>query len=57
MTLWGQRDGRSNLDNISIWNEWCTSLPVGHAVDCGHFLPEENPDATLSALLPFFKER
>lgn len=56
MTLWGQRDGRSNLDNISIWQDWCASPPVGHSVDCGHFLPEENPEETLSALLPFLKE-
>ena len=55
MTLWGQREGRNNLDNISIWNDWCDQPVSGHAVECGHFLPEENPDATLKAIIPFLE--
>jgi hypothetical protein len=27
----------------------------GKAIDCGHFLAEENPDDTLAALLPFLR--
>jgi Predicted hydrolases or acyltransferases (alpha/beta hydrolase superfamily) len=53
MTLWGQREGRNNLDNISIWSDWCDQPVSGHAVECGHFLPEENPNATLKAIIPF----
>jgi hypothetical protein len=26
----------------------------GAAIDCGHYLPEENPQATAAALLAFF---
>jgi pimeloyl-ACP methyl ester carboxylesterase len=26
----------------------------GLAIDCGHYLPEENPGATATALLEFF---
>jgi haloacetate dehalogenase len=26
----------------------------GFAIDCGHYLPEENPQATARALLDFF---
>ena len=53
MTLWGQREGRNNLDHISIWSDWCDQPVSGHAVECGHFLPEENPNATLKAIIPF----
>jgi haloacetate dehalogenase len=55
MTLWGQREGRNNLDNISIWNDWCDQPASGHSVQCGHFLPEENPAATLKAIIPFLE--
>jgi haloacetate dehalogenase len=55
MTLWGQREGRNNLDNISIWNDWCDQPVFGHSVQCGHFLPEENPIATLKAIIPFLE--
>jgi hypothetical protein len=27
----------------------------GAAIDCGHYLPEENPDAVSKALIEFFK--
>ena len=37
---------------LDIWRRWANNVE-GQAVDCGHFLPEENPDATLAALLPF----
>jgi haloacetate dehalogenase len=37
---------------LDIWRAWCTDVQ-GAAVDSGHFLAEENPSATLAALLPF----
>jgi haloacetate dehalogenase len=55
MTLWGKRDGRENIDNISIWQEWCSQTVVGHAIESGHFLQEENPEDTLAALLSFLR--
>jgi pimeloyl-ACP methyl ester carboxylesterase len=29
----------------------------GFPIDCGHYLPEENPQATATALLAFFAGR
>jgi haloacetate dehalogenase len=53
--LWGARGlpARSGGEGmLDIWRRWAANVE-GQAVDCGHFLPEENPDATLAALLPF----
>lgn len=54
LALWGgagiPAKGRSPL---SAWREWAHDVR-GEAIDCGHFLPEEAPEATLAALLAFF---
>jgi haloacetate dehalogenase len=54
LALWGHAGipakGRSPLD---VWREWASDAH-GHGLDCGHFLPEEAPHATLAALLDFF---
>ena len=39
---------------LATWREWATDVR-GFAVDCGHYLPEENPAATAKALIEFFK--
>ncbi len=38
---------------LEIWREWAAEV-TGAPVDSGHFLPEENPDATAQALLGYF---
>jgi haloacetate dehalogenase len=38
---------------LKIWQEWAPQA-TGQAIDSGHFLTEENPDATAKALLDFF---
>jgi haloacetate dehalogenase len=38
---------------LDSWKQWATNVS-GAAVDSGHFLPEENPDATARALKAFF---
>jgi haloacetate dehalogenase len=54
LVLWGDAGipaaGASPLD---IWRATLAPKAEGSSVDSGHFLPEENPDATLAALLPF----
>jgi haloacetate dehalogenase len=40
-------------DPLAIWREWANDVR-GHALDCGHFLPEEAPDETYTALRDFF---
>jgi haloacetate dehalogenase len=55
LALWGTRGipaaGESPLD---VWRRWARQVE-GKAIDCGHFLAEENPDDTVAALLPFLR--
>lgn len=53
--LWG---GKGALpawygDVLEVWREWAHDVQ-GHAIDCGHFIPEERPAETLAALRGFF---
>ena len=51
--LWGSDYlGRGGANPLEVWRAWCTNVD-GAAVKSGHFLAEENPKATLAALLPF----
>ena len=54
LAIWGSSgipsETRSPLDT---WREWANDV-TGFAVDCGHYLPEENPTATAKALIEFF---
>lgn len=54
LALWGSRGtvGRT-FDVLAAWREKSASTVTGHAIDCGHFLPEEAPEETLAALLDF----
>jgi len=53
LVLWGSSglpgQGANPLD---IWRGWASDVQ-GHAIACGHFLPEEAPEETLAALLAF----
>ena len=42
-------------DVLEVWRAW-TDHVQGHALDCGHYLPEEAPEATLAALKPFLTQ-
>ena len=54
LALWG---GRGKLecwyDVLAIWRDWADDVS-GHALDCGHYLAEEAPEATFAALSAFF---
>jgi haloacetate dehalogenase len=41
---------------LEIWRGWADDVR-GRALDCGHFLPEEAPEETLSELVLFFGAR
>jgi haloacetate dehalogenase len=41
---------------VEVWRGWARDVR-GASLDCGHFLPEEDPDGTLKALFAFFDER
>ncbi|PNG27451.1 alpha/beta fold hydrolase [Methylocella silvestris] len=51
--LWGGRGlGGGDASTLDIWGQWATNV-TGQAIHGGHFLPEENPQTTLEALLAF----
>jgi haloacetate dehalogenase len=55
LALWGSSGLPANagLDPLACWRDWAPDLR-GFAIDSGHYLAEENPDATAQALLQFF---
>ena len=56
LALWGSRGPLNRwYDVLSIWRDWADDVR-GHALDCGHYLPEEAPDETYAALYEFFSE-
>lgn len=54
LALWGARGAMGRMyDVLASWTAVCRDA-TGHAVDSGHFLPEEAPGETLAALTAFF---
>jgi haloacetate dehalogenase len=55
LALWGGR-GRvgQRFDVLAAWREKSASSVEGTALDCGHYVAEEQPAATLAALRDFF---
>jgi haloacetate dehalogenase len=54
LAIWGATGIPSETTGpLVTWREWAHDVR-GFAVDSGHYLPEENPDATAAALLEFF---
>jgi haloacetate dehalogenase len=53
LVLWGtQGIPAGGVSPLDVWRQWANDVR-GHAIECGHFLPEENPQATLAALSAF----
>jgi haloacetate dehalogenase len=57
LVLWGTRGfvGRY-YDVLNVWRDWAErpEQVEGAALDCGHFLAEEQPDETIRLLTEFF---
>ena len=54
LALWGDAGIASAAATpLDTWKKWATNVR-GAPVDSGHFLTEENPDATANALKEFF---
>lgn len=54
LALWGSRGTVGRMfDVLGTWREKSAAPVSGRALDCGHFVPEEAPEATLKALLAF----
>jgi haloacetate dehalogenase len=54
LALWSAQGALGSwYDPLAVWRDWADDVQ-GHALDCGHFLPEEAPDETYAALHGFF---
>jgi haloacetate dehalogenase len=52
--LWGARGALAAwYDTLAVWREWADDVTGMAVEDSGHFIPEEQPAATLAALLAF----
>jgi haloacetate dehalogenase len=55
LILWGARSVVGKMfQPLETWRDLVSS-PIGEAIDCGHFIPEEKPVETLHALRGFFR--
>lgn len=56
LALWsGQGELQEWYDVLAIWREWAVDVQ-GQAIDAGHYLAEEAPDETYTALRAFFAD-
>jgi haloacetate dehalogenase len=54
LALWaGRGQVAAWYDVLAVWRDWADDVR-GHAIDSGHFMAEEAPDATYEALRDFF---
>jgi haloacetate dehalogenase len=53
LALWGSHEFPDSAQMLAAWRRIASRVD-GQAFDCGHFLPEEAPDAVTEALLRFF---
>ena len=52
--LWGEYGGLAKCyDPLALWAEYASHLS-GKSLPCGHYLPEEQPEAVLEECLAFF---
>jgi haloacetate dehalogenase len=55
LVLWGSQGFvGTHYDVLPVWQEFAADVR-GAALDCGHFLPEEQPQATAAALAEFLR--
>ena len=55
LALWGEHGRMEALfDVLATWQEKAKQA-AGHALPCGHFIPEEAPGQLLAALRPFLR--
>ena len=56
LVLWGERGVVQRMfQPLALWQAQCAGTVSGHALPCGHFLPEECPEQTAAALRDFFR--
>ena len=53
--LWGERGVVQRLfDPLALWRAQCAGSVTGELLPAGHFIPEELPDETATALRAYF---
>jgi haloacetate dehalogenase len=52
LALWGTTGSVARLDVLSVWREWAVDVR-GAAIESGHHIPEDAPEATVAALREF----
>jgi haloacetate dehalogenase len=56
LALWGEEGSLPRwYDVVRVWQDWAQDVS-GRGIQCGHYLAEEAPEETLSALLPFLRK-
>ncbi len=54
LALWGATGIPARGEGpLAVWRRWASNVS-GSGIECGHFLPEEAPEATTKALAAFF---
>jgi len=53
LALWGSTGLPARLPTLEIWRDYATDVIGGEVPQCGHFIPEERPDALLEHLHHF----
>jgi haloacetate dehalogenase len=54
LVLWGSKGFIHRICNVmDVWRDYAENV-TGKALDCGHFLPEESPEAVITELTRFF---
>jgi haloacetate dehalogenase len=56
LVLWGAAGLINALPVLDIWREYATDVRGGPISECGHFLPEEQPEPVLARLREFLEE-
>ena len=53
MVLWGEKGSLAGRAAVELWRPWAERVE-GETLPCGHFLPEEHPQAVISHFRRFF---
>lgn len=53
LALWGAKGLLGTLPTLDLWREYGTDVTGAAIPDCGHFVPEEQPEAVLAHLREF----
>lgn len=57
LLLWGASGNLAGRPVLAIWGDVAANIRGGHEIpDCGHYLPEEQPEIVLRHLLPFLAD-